>query len=261
MAAGTPERRTGRSVELSTLLLIALAGFAGGFINAAVGSGTLIVYPALIAAGIAPVMANGTNSAGLSPGSFAATWAYRHELRERLPELRTPLIAAVLGSLLGSSLVVIAPSEVFIAIVPWLVASATVLVALQPLVVRWIRTRRYEGRRRVWPWSGAIAIYGGYFGAAQGVMLMAALGLVYDADTQRSNAAKNMLVAVSNLTAAILFAVTGTVVWLAAFAVAVGSVPGGYIGGRVSRLLPNWVLRAIVVLVGVGATLYLAVTR
>jgi uncharacterized membrane protein YfcA len=248
-------------MEFSTLAFLAAAGFAGGFINAAVGSGTLIVYPALIAAGIAPVSANGTNTAGLSPGNLAAAWAYRRELRERLIELRKPLIAAVIGAAVGATLVVSLPSKVFTSVVPWLVASATVLVAVQPLVVRWLKSRPHVESRPLWPWSGAVAVYGGYFGAAQGVMLMAVLGLVYDSDTQRSNAAKNILAAAANLTAAVVFAVAGAVVWLAAFAVAVGSVPGGYVGGRVSRLLPNYVLRALVVAVGIGATVYLVVTR
>ncbi len=245
----------------TTYLLLIAAGFAGGFINAAVGSGTLIVYPALVAAGIPPVSANGTNTAGLSPGNLAAAWAYRLELRERLVELRKPLFAAVCGAAIGATLVVALPSKVFTSIVPWLVGTATVLVALQPMVARWARSRGDIERRRLWPWSGAVGVYGGYFGAAQGVMLMAVLGLVYDSDTQRSNGAKNILAASANLTAAVVFAISGAVVWLAALAVAVGSVPGGYVGGRISRLLPNWVLRSLVVVVGVGATVYLVVSR
>lgn len=247
-------------INVGTFMLLVAAGFAGGFINAAVGSGTLIVYPALIAAGIAPVSANGTNTAGLSPGNFAAAWAYRRELSTRLVELRKPVIAAVIGAAVGASLVVSLPSAVFTSLVPWLVGSATVLVAVQPLVVRWLRSRDHIDRRRMWPWSGSVAVYGGYFGAAQGVMLMAVLSLVYDTDTQRSNAAKNILAATANLTAAAVFAVTGAVVWLAAVAVAIGSVPGGYVGGHVSRRLPNYVLRALVVLVGIGATLYLVLS-
>lgn len=248
-------------LSIGTFILLTAAGFAGGFINAAVGSGTLIVYPALIAAGIVPVSANGTNTAGLAPGNLAAAWAYRRELRERLVELRKPVIAAVIGAALGAALVVSLPSTVFTSVVPCLVGAATVLVAVQPLVVRWLKSREHGDRRRLWPWSGAIAIYGGYFGAAQGVMLMAVLGLVYDADSQRSNAAKNILAATANLTAAVVFAVSGVVVWLAALAVAIGSVPGGYVGGHVSRRLPNYVLRGLVVVVGIGATVYLLVTR
>lgn len=248
-------------MELSTLAFLAVAGFAGGFINAAVGSGTLIVYPALLAAGIAPVAANGSNTTGLAFGSFSSAWAYRTELRDRMAVLRRPIIATIVGAVLGAILVVALPSKVFTSIVPWLVGAATVLVAVQPMIVRWIRSRQHVGRRRLWPWSGAVGVYGGYFGAAQGVMLMAVLGLVYDSDTQRANGAKNILAACANITAAIVFAISGAVVWLAALAVAVGSVPGGYVGGRISRRLPSYVLRGLVVLVGVGATVYLVVTR
>ena len=252
-------------MEPSTLAFLAAAGFAGGFINAAVGSGTLITYPALLAAGIPPVAANGTNTAGLSPGSFSSAWAYRRELRDRLRVLRRPIVASVIGAALGACLVVALPDQVFTALVPWLVALATVLVAIQPLVLRWLRRRQGSAHtpdgRRLWPWSGAVGVYGGYFGAAQGVMLMAVLGLAYDADTQKSNGAKNLLAACANITAAAVFAVSGEIVWLAALAVAVGSVPGGYVGGRISRRLPNYALRALVVLVGIGATLYLVVVR
>ncbi len=124
-----------------------------------------------------------------------------------------------------------------------------------------MKTHREGSERRVWPWTGLIGVYGGYFGAAQGVMLMAALGLVYDADPQRANAAKNILAAVANVTAAVVFALSGAVVWLAALALAVGSIPGGYVGGRVARRLPGVVLRGLVVLIGIAATLYLLLGR
>ena len=244
-------------MEPLTFALLAAAGFAGGFINAAVGSGTLIVYPALLAAGLPPVLANGTNTAGLSPGSFMSAWAYRAELRDRMTRLRRPILATVVGAALGATLVVALPSTVFVAIVPWLVGLATLLVALQPVLARTVRAHRAGHPRRVWPWTGLIGVYGGYFGAAQGVMLMAALGLVYDADPQRANAAKNILAACANVTAALVFALAGAVSWLAALAVAAGSIPGGYVGGRIARRLPGTVLRALVVLIGIGATLYL----
>lgn len=249
------------AVEPVTWLLLAAAGFAGGFINAAVGSGTLIVYPALLAAGLPPVSANGTNTTGLCVGSFSSAWAYRLELRDRMLQLRLPIIATIIGAAIGASLVVALPARVFTQIVPWLVGLATVLVAVQPLLARRVSEHKAGGRHRVWPWTGMIGVYGGYFGAAQGVMLMSALGLVYDADTQRANGAKNILAACANVTAAIVFALSGAVVWLAALAVALGSLPGGYVGGRVARRLPRWVLRALVVVIGIGATLYLVLGR
>jgi uncharacterized membrane protein YfcA len=244
-------------MEPITLVLLACAGLAAGFINAAVGSGTLITYPALIAAGIAPISANGTNTAGLSPGSFTSAWAYRTELGDRMARLRWPLVASVVGGAIGATLVVSLPERVFVTIVPWLVATATVLIAVQPILVRKIGEHRQRGAHSVWPWTGLIGVYGGYFGAAQGIMLMAALGLVYDADTQRSNGAKNILASAANITAAVVFAIHGDVVWLAALAIACGSIPGGYVGGRVARRLPGQVLRGLVVLIGIGATAYL----
>lgn len=244
-------------MDAAGFALLIAAGFAGGFINAAVGSGTLIVYPALLAVGIPPVPANGTNTAGLSPGSFSSAWAYRQELRDRMDRLARPIVATVIGAAVGATLVVALPSTVFVSVVPWLVGLATVLVAVQPFLVRWIREHRAGRTHAIWPWSGAIGVYGGYFGAAQGVMLMAALGLVYDADTQRANGAKNILAAAANVTAAVVFALSGAVVWLAALAVALGSIPGGYVGGRVARRLPGPVLRGLVVVIGIGATLYL----
>ena len=250
-------------MELSagTLVLLVLAGFAGGAINAAVGSGTLLVYPVLLAAGIPPVSANGTNTTGLSLGSFFAAWAYRQELAGRLRILARPLIATVIGAAIGATLVVAMPARVFTSVVPWLVALATVLIAVQPLVSRWAKEHREPGEHVLWPWTGAVGVYGGNFGAAQGVMLMAVLGVRYDPSTQRANGAKNLLAASANATAAVVFALSGAIVWIAALAVAVGSIPGGYVGGRLARRLPNAVLRGMVVVIGIGATLYLVLHR
>lgn len=244
-----------------TFALLVAAGFGGGMINAAVGSGTLLTYPALLAAGVPPVAANATNAAGLSPGGFASAWAYRTELRDRVRVLAWPVVASIVGGAIGALLVVALPSRVFVTLVPWLVGTATVLVAVQPLIARAVGEHHEDRPRRVWPWTGLVGVYGGYFGAAQGVMLMAALGLVYDRDTQRANAAKNICGGAANIAAAAVFAVAGVVVWIAALAVAIGAVIGGYVGGRLARRLPRSVLRGMVVAVGVGATLYLVVGR
>ena len=244
-----------------TLALLALAGFAGGAINAAVGAGTLLVYPVLLAAGIPPISANGTNTTGLSPGSFFAAWAYREELRDRLRILAAPLAATVGGAAIGAALVVLLPERVFTSVVPLLVCLATLLIALQPVVTRWAREHPEPGQHVLWPWTGAVGTYGGYFGAAQGVMYLAVLGVLYDPSPQRSNGAKNLLAASANVTAAVVFALSGAVVWLAALAIAVGSIPGGYVGGRLARRLPPAALRALAVAIGIGATLYLALNR
>lgn len=248
----------------AVLLLVAAGGIAGA-INGVVGSGTLITFSTLLAVGVPPVAANGTNTTGLFPGSFASTYAYRRELRDRLTALRFPVVATTIGAALGALLVVALPEEVFASIVPWLIATATVMVALQPLRARLRATRQAASPpaspaapvaqpRRLWPWTGAVGVYGGYFGAAQGIVLMAILTWIYDARVQYSNAAKNLLASVANVVAAVVFAFSGYVVWPAALVLMVSSTAGGYLGGRWARRLPEVVLRGMVVAVGIVAT-------
>lgn len=232
-------------------------GVAAGAINAAVGSGTLLVYPVLLAAGIPSVVANGTNTSGLSPGSFASAWAYRAELRPRMRQLAVPVAATIVAAAVGATLVVALPTRVFTWVVPFLVGLATLLIALQPLINRWTSAHALGGRHAVWPWTAGVGLYGGYFGAAQGIMLMAVLGARYDRDSQNCNAAKNLLAACANVTAAVVFALSGSVIWTAALCVAIGSIPGGYLGGRLARRLPKAAFRALILAIGVGATVFL----
>lgn len=251
--------------DVGTAAIIAVAGFLAGAINAVVGSGTLITYSALLTVGVAPIPANGTNTTGLFPGAFASAYAYRAELRDRLGELSRPLIATIVGAAAGAVLVVSLPEEVFSTIVPWLIAGATMLVAIQPLRDKWQRRRRSSTtaggtkQRRLWPWTGAVGVYGGYFGAAQGVVFMAVLTWLYDSSPQNSNAAKNLLAASANTVAAIVFISVGAIVWSAALLLAVSSIIGGYLGGRWARRLPPVVLRGMVVAVGILATVSLLV--
>jgi uncharacterized membrane protein YfcA len=184
-------------------VLIALAGFGGGAINAAVGSGTLLVYPVLTGVGVPPVIANGSNSLGLAAGSLTSAWTYRSLWRDRLVTLRWPIITGSLGAIIGASLVIGLDERYFVAVIPWLVLTATALVGLSPLITRWLRARsKNAGKlpRRLWPYTGLVGIYSGYFGAGQGIVLMALFGLRYDTDMQRANAAKNAFAAAANAT-------------------------------------------------------------
>lgn len=238
-------------MEIGPLVLVALAGAAGGAINAAAGAGTLVVFAALTSLGLPPVVANGTNTTGLFPGSFAAAWVYRRELVGRGRVLAVPLLATTAMSVVGASLVVLLPDRVFSTVVPWLILSATALVVLQPGISRLqVVADEVRPHRDLPIWTGLVGVYGGYFGAGQGVMLMAILGLRYDANIQHANAAKNLLAATANATAAAVFLVAGRVDLLAALVVAIGALTGGYVGGRWTRRLPPWALRAIVVAVG-----------
>ena len=250
---------------IAVLALVA-AGAVAGAINGVVGSGSLITFSTLLAVGVPPVAANGTNTTGLFPGSFASAYAYRRELRDRLRTLRFPIIATTVGAAIGALLVVALPEAVFASVVPWLIATATVMVAVQPLRAR-LRARRGAASesvqstqpRRLWPWTGAVGVYGGYFGAAQGIVLMAILTWIYDARVQYSNAAKNLLASIANVVAAVVFAFSGYVVWPAALVLMVSSTAGGYLGGRWARRMPEVVLRGMVVALGIVATTVLVI--
>ena len=252
-------------MELTTVALLVVAGFAGGTINAIVGSGTLLVYPALLAIGLPPVVANGTNTTGLCLGSLSSAYGYRRELAGRMRRLALPLAGSVTAACFGAWLVISLPERVFVAVVPWLILMAALLVAVQPRVVRWLRSRNGGDRTASTPTLTAAVtasgVYGGYFGAAQGVILMAILGTLYDRDLQKANGAKNLMAAGANVAAAVVFALAGRVDWLAALLVAVGAITGGLIGARLGRRLPDRVMRAAVVVVGVIAAASLLVRR
>lgn len=243
-------------------MAVVVAGFLAGAINGVVGSGTLISYPVLLACGAPPIMANATNTAGLSVGSWSSAFAYRQEMAGRRAVLIPALVLTVVGAAVGALLVLALPERIFAAIVPWLILMAAALVGIGPSVTRWASRGAVRGGedvafrdrpRALWAATLGTGAYGGYFGAAQGVILMAVLGLLYDPDPQRSNAAKNLLSAAANLTAAFVFAVAGRVWWVAALLMAVGALVGGSLGARLARRLPRKLLRACVVVIGVLA--------
>lgn len=249
--------------DLFDLTLIVVAGLLAGSINAVVGSGTLIVYPLLLAAGIPPVPANGTNTAGMSIGAVGAVWGYRAQVRDRLRVLAVPLALTAVTAAFGAWLVIALPQSVFVAVVPWLILSAAASVAVAPLIQKRMRTVAVLRRRPV-PLATGIAlggVYGGYFGAGQGIIYMALLGAFYDSDIQRANAAKNACAAVANLVAALVFAIAGQIYWVAAAAVSAGALVGGVLGARLARRLPPWLLRSAVIAVGVIAAVSLWLRR
>ena len=243
------------------MVAIFLAGIAAGTINTVVGSGTLITFPTLLAIGIPPVTANVSNTLGLVPGSLSGASGYRRELadqRERLVRLGT---ASVLGGLSGAGLLLVLPAEAFNAIVPVLIALGCLLVLFQPAISRRVAARAeargverpVHGAAWVWVLVYLAGVYGGYFGAAQGVLLMAILGVGLTETMQRNNATKNVLAMLVNLVAAIVFVFVADINWTVAGLIALGSVIGGQIGATVGRRLPSWALRAFIVVVGVAA--------
>jgi uncharacterized membrane protein YfcA len=240
---------------------VLLAGMAAGTINTVVGSGTLVTFPTLLAVGLPPVTANVSNTLGLVPGSLSGAIGYRRELAGQRGRLLRLGSASVLGGIAGALLLLVLPSAAFDAIVPVLIGLGCLLVVLQPAISRRVTARAESrgverpehGAAWVWVLVALAGVYGGYFGAAQGVLLMAVLGIGLTETMQRNNATKNVLALLVNLVAAIVFVAVAHIDWLAAGLIAAGSVVGGQIGATVGRRLPGWALRAFIVLVGVVA--------
>jgi uncharacterized membrane protein YfcA len=243
---------------------VLLAGVAAGTINAIVGSGTLITFPTLLAFGVPPVTANVSNNVGLVLGNVSGVVGYRAELlgqRNRLLRLGS---AGLLGGLTGALLLLWLPSSAFDAIVPALIGLGVLLVVAGPAIQRRVAARAEErgglpdhGAWWVWPAVLLTSVYGGYFGAAQGVLLMAVLGIGVADTLQRHNATKNVLALLVNGVAAALFIAVADIDWTVAGLIAAGSIVGGQVGATVGRRLPPAVLRAIIVVVGLTALVVL----
>lgn len=236
---------------------IAGAGLVAGTINTVVGSGTLITFPVLLAFGYPPVTANVSNTLGLVPGSVAGAFGYRRELAGQGPRLRRLVPATVLGGIAGAVLLLTLPPGAFARIVPALIGLALVLVIIQPWLARRLAARGRDRPEHGGPllWIGILltGVYGGYFGAAQGVLLMAVMGIGIAETLQRLNAVKNVLAAIVNAVAGLIFAVVADVDWLVVLLIGVGSVIGGQLGATVGRRLPSAALRVVIVLVGLVA--------
>ncbi len=241
-------------VSIGAAVAILSAGFAAGGINTIVGSGSLITFPTLLALGYSPVVANVSNTIGLVPGSVSGAIGYRRELERQRQRITKLGIASATGGLIGAVLLLLLPGSVFRTVVPVLILLACALVIVQPRLARRLAARPGPSR----PDGGPVllmgivgtGIYGGYFGAAQGVILIALLGISIDDSLQRLNGAKNVLAAIVNGVAAVVFMAVGDVAWGAAALLAVGAVAGGQVGARVGRRIPAPLLRVVIVVVG-----------
>ena len=237
--------------------VVFVAGIAAGTINTVVGSGTLITFPVLLSIGLPSLTANVTNTLGLVPGSFMGAYGYRKQLAgQRMLVLRLGA-ASVIGALLGAALLLALPPGAFKAIVPALIALALVLVVAGPAVNRRLGASRAgrddTPRPTLWWATLGSGAYGGYFGAAQGVLLMGLLGALHGGDVQRNNAIKNVLTGTVNLVAAVVFVFVARPNWIYATLIAAGSALGGVLGAKVGRRLSPWLLRTLIVVVGLIA--------
>ncbi len=241
---------------LDAALIIAV-GIAAGTVNTIVGAGSLLTFPTLLFLGYPPLVANVSNTVGLVPGTISGAIGYRRELAGQSMRARPLLIAAALGGLTGACLLLILPAAAFARIVPVLILIACALVAIQPRLSAWVLERRARaGVAHVGGgWMLVVGvyltgIYGGYFGAAQGVILIALLAILVDDDLQRLNGLKNLITVVINSVSAILFIFLAPVAWAPAILLAIGSIVGGQLGAHVGRRLSPFALRAAIITVG-----------
>ena len=274
------------SHDLLQALAIFAAGLAAGTINTVVGSGTLITFPTLLAFGYPPVIANVSNNVGLVPGGVSGAVGYRAELKGQRRRILRLGAASLCGGLVGAILLLVLPAGAFKEIVPALIGIALVMVVFQPRLSQWVAVRQAApagsaggpaadagagtgavgvvtpvSTERVTQAGGPVlwvlvllsGVYGGYFGAAQGVLLLGLMGVAFTDSMQRINATKNVLAGLVNGVAAIVFIVAGHVNWGVAGLIAAGSIVGGQVGARVGRKLPPWGLRVLIVCVGTAA--------
>ncbi|HEV7919693.1 MAG TPA: sulfite exporter TauE/SafE family protein [Thermoanaerobaculia bacterium] len=250
------------------IAIISIATLVAGIINSIAGGGTLLSFPALLWIGRNPIAANATNSVALWPGSLAGAIGFRRELAGLPRWLLLLTIPAVIGGIIGALLLLHTPEKLFTRIVPWLILAATLLLAAQEVISRWFRSFASANERPARGWvifaftfQLLVAIYGGYFGAGQGILMLAALGLIGLTDMHQMNGLKNLLATCVNGVAAICFAISGAVLWRDAAIMAVAAILGGYLGARIARRLGRGFVRWAVVTIGLVMTVALFVKR
>lgn len=248
-------------MDLGQILAVLGAGLGAGFVVTAVGAGSLVSFPILLGVGLTPLVANVCNNVGLVPGGLSGTYGYRRELAgHRLLVIRVALTSAS-GALVGAALLLTLPAGTFEQAVPFLVLVAATLVGVQPLVSGWLRRRavrrgttpltdRETMGPRLTAVSSVVGVYGGYFGAAQGVLLVAFLALGLDVSMQVVNGLKNVAVLSANVAASVVFIAFAPLDWAVVGLIAAGSLVGGWLGAHFGRRLPPAVFRSLIVLFG-----------
>jgi uncharacterized membrane protein YfcA len=246
-------------MDAGSAALLAGAGFGAGVVNAVAGGGSLISFPALLAAGYPSITANVTNAIAVLPGYVGGSLAYRRELASQGPRIRALALTSAAGAAAGAALLLVSPASVFEAIVPWLILAACGLLAVQPRVAAAVRRRRTRPPLVLHGVLFVATVYGGYFGAGLGIVLLAILGVFVDDGLQRLNALKGVLSLLVAVVTAAGFAIFGPVAWDAAAIVGVTCLAGGAAGVGAARRLPAPVLRGLVIAYGVGVAIVLLV--
>jgi uncharacterized membrane protein YfcA len=232
-----------------------LAAFGAGFVNAIAGGGTLLTFPALLYAGLPSITANATSTCAVWPGSVMSSWAYRRELSANRSRVVMLALPSLIGGLAGAVLLLNTPEKVFRFIVPFLILLACALLVAQEPIGRWMSARAAAHPRRyaaaLWLSQLAIAVYGGYFGAGIGILMLAAMAIFLPEDLQAANAMKNFFAVLINGIAAVYFIVIGAAVLKVALMMAIAAIVGGFVGARTAQRMPQVLLRGAVVVFGV----------
>ncbi len=255
-------------MAFARLVAIALVAAAGGMVNSIAGGGTLLTFPSLIALGVPPLVANATSTVALWPGAVSSMYGYRAHLRGLRRWAAIFAVPSLLGGFAGAWLLLRTPEARFEKIVPWLVLGATFLFAIQGPIMRRLRPSRVAAARddgasapRHGPtalaWQFLVGIYGGYFGAGIGILMLAVLGFMGFSDIHRMNGLKNWGGLCINFIAAAIFAFSGIVDWAVALSMAVGAILGGYLAAHLAQRVPQLFVRRAIVVVGVAAGLWL----
>ncbi len=246
---------------LQTVMLVG-AGIIGGTISALVGGAGIITFPALVATGMSPGIATGSNLMALVPGNFLAAYDDRTQLPPMDRSFAAPLVATVLGAAAGAAVLLWTPERMFVALIPLLMGFATVLLACSRRVHAWLTARAAAKGKGPHDWGKSItsllpvSIYGGYFGGGVGVLMLAVLAVGTKGDYRAANVTKNFVVSFNNLTAAAIYAVSGHVAWPATLAMMAGALLGGFLGGRLAQIVPREGMRVLVVGIGAVMTLF-----
>lgn len=251
--------------SLLNWLLLSAAAFLAGAVNSVAGGGTLLTFPSLLTV-LSPVLANGTSTFALFPGSLAAAWGYRAELAQCKRHMVRLFPPSFLGGIVGSLLVTRMPERIFASLVPWLLVTASTLLLVQKPLSRWVGAHPHKEPTRgtlaaIVFFQFLVGIYGGYFGAGIGILMLSSLAFVGIPDIHHMNAVKSVLAAAMNGVTIVVFATAGAIVWKYAFLMALSATAGGYIGARVARRMPANYIRALVVVIGFGVAAYSWLSR
>ena len=240
-----------------------LAAFGAGFVNAIAGGGTLLTFPALLYSGMTPITANATSNCAVWPGSVMSSWAYRRQLMNNRSRLWTLALPSLAGGLAGAMLLFNTPERVFRFIVPFLILLACGLLLVNEPIGRWMNARAASHPRKhavaLWLCQFAIALYGGYFGAGIGILMLAAMAIFLPEDLQAANGMKNFFAVLINGIAAVYFIIVGAAVLKVALAMAIAAIAGGFVGAHTAQRMSPRLLRGAVVVFGVFVALHLMI--